>query len=98
MHSNTKTPRPPIEAGIVIQLAELLLGWRIAPGRFIKAGKSWCPQWRFRPFEKPADALQLLDHVDSFSVTSVRKGEYIAKVQVGRRRGETSGEQMARVI
>ena len=41
------------------KVAALVLGWKATPDRFIKAGRSWIPRWRFRPFVEFADAFRL---------------------------------------
>jgi hypothetical protein len=84
---------------LTAELAELVLGWRAAPGRFIKSGRSWIPRWRFRPFHELADAFQLLERVaDCFSLTGTTKKGFIAEVQVADRRGKASGKQIARTV
>ena len=42
-------------------LATQILGWKLAPGRFIKPGRAWTPAWRFAPFTQIEDAFALLD-------------------------------------
>jgi hypothetical protein len=75
------------------------MGWRVAPGRYLKSGRVWIPQWRFQPLHELADAFQLLDRVaDSFSVTSRSPKVVIANVKVGSRCGKASGAQIARTI
>jgi hypothetical protein len=87
------------EARLTEELAARIMGWKIAPDRFIKFGRNWIPRWRFRPFQELADAFQLLDRVaDCFSLTGTTKMGFIAVVQVGDRRGKASGKQIARTI
>jgi hypothetical protein len=39
------------------ELAARVLGWRLAPGRYIKFG-GWLPRWRFQPLSNIEDAFQ----------------------------------------
>ena len=88
----------PDEARLVEELVRRILGWRSAPGRFLKAGRGWIPTWRFQPFEDLADAFQLLDRAaDRFCLTSDRN-IFTAEVQIGERRGRASGQLKARTI
>lgn len=75
------------------------MGWKMAPGRFLKPGRAWIPQWRFQPLQKLEDALELMDQAaDSFVLKSSRGNEFIAEVQIGRRRGTASGQKKARTL
>ena|ERR1017187_5428528 len=95
--------RPDNEQGtsddkLTAHLAQHVMGWKIAPDRFIKPGRSWCPRWHFQPFEDLADAFQLLHRAaDKFTLTGGRS-VFTAVVQVGGCPGEATGEQMARTI
>src|SRR5262245_53243691 len=40
------------EDALTVALAERVMGWRVAPGRFIKSGRSWIPHWRFSPLTR----------------------------------------------
>lgn len=80
-------------------LAERVMGWKIAPDRFIKARQSWIPRWRFQPLVDLADAFQLLDQVaHRYSLTSDSSHTFRAEVQIGARRGKASGKNQARAI
>lgn len=81
------------------QLAQHVMGWRLAPGRYIKAGRSWLPRWRFAPLKNLEDAFDLLDRAAAACTFSTnRAGRLEASVRVGEATGEASGEQKARVI
>jgi hypothetical protein len=80
-------------------LAERILGWKVCPDRFVKAGRSWIPKWRFRPLARLEDAFLLLDRAGGTYVLSVGSdGVFTAEVQVGERIGKASGEPKARTI
>jgi hypothetical protein len=80
-------------------LAERVMGWKAAPDRFMKPGRSWIPRWRFQPFEELEDAFQLLDRAaESFRLTSDNRRGFTAEVHVGGRHGMASGVCKARMI
>lgn len=84
---------------LTAHLAEFVMGWKRAPDRFIKPGRSWIPRWRFRPLEELADAFQLLDQAaDHFRLTCDRNRVFTAEVQIGHHRGKASANQVARTI
>ena len=81
------------------KLAVLVLGWRSAPGRFIKSGRAWTPTWRFSPLTSLEDAFGLLDAAASaYTLTAQKDGGFEAEVRVGSRIGRASGEHKARTI
>ena len=74
-------------------LAQRVMGWRIARGRYLKAQRSWIPQWRFAPFIRVEDAFQLLNRASrDFRLTASEGSAFIAEVRVGDRTGRASGE------
>jgi len=81
------------------KLAADVFGWKSAPDRFIKPGRSWIPKWRFRPFERLEDAFDLLDRVASgYRLEVCDGGAFTAEVRVGAKIGRASGETKARTI
>jgi hypothetical protein len=84
---------------ITAALVECVLGWRHAPGRFLKPGRSWTPRSRFNPFTRLEDAFMLLERAGSTWVLSFGPDRvFTAQVGVGGRVGTASGEPKARVI
>jgi hypothetical protein len=80
-------------------LAERVLGWRAAPDRFIKPGRSWTPRSRFKPFTRLEDVFLLLERAGCTWVLSVGADRvFTARVRVGGRVGKASGEPKARTI
>lgn len=80
-------------------LAAEVLGWRAAPGRFIKPGRAWTPSWRFAPLTNLEHAFELLDHAArAYSLTMNAGGIFEAEVCVGRRVGKAAGGLKARTI
>jgi hypothetical protein len=81
------------------QLAAKVLGWKTAPGRFIKHGRAWTPRWHFAPFTKLEDAFLLLDHAAShYTLTAEKGADFRAEVQVGMCVGKASGKPCARTV
>src|SRR5947209_6513322 len=79
-------------------LAELVMGWRVAPDRFIKSGRNWIPKWRFKPLARLEDAVQLLNRAsDNYTVTA-RGRSFTVTVRVAGRTGRTFGGPKARTI
>src|ERR1035441_6423116 len=72
------------------ELAARVMGWRLAPGRYIKSGRSWLPRWRFAPLSKIEDAFCLLDaaHPEDFAM----RGRGTDEFWVGGRLPGGSGE------
>jgi hypothetical protein len=80
-------------------LACRVLGWRLAPGRFIKTDRSWLPRYRLAPLTRLDDAFQTVDRVAIASKLVVLKvGRVTAEVQVGGRVGKVSGNSKARTV
>src|SRR5436853_200927 len=45
-------------------VAERVMGWTVAPDRFMTGKRRWMPRWRFQPLAKLDDAFGLLEKVD----------------------------------
>jgi hypothetical protein len=73
--------------------------WRLAPGRFIKSGRSWIPRSKFRPLADVRDAFRLLEAVAAeYNLATTGAGIFSAKVLVAGRMGAADGEPKARTI
>lgn len=75
-----------------------VMGWKVAPGRFIKSGRSWIPRWRFQPFKDLAAALELLEHAAKRFCLISNRGIFTAQVHIGDRCGTASLGPKARTI
>jgi hypothetical protein len=74
-------------------LAEKILGWRIAPGRFLMVDRQWIPRWRFQPAEKIEDAFRLLEEAapEEYSISGDDKGGIHVCVRIDGGAGEARG-------
>jgi hypothetical protein len=80
-------------------LVEAVLGWKAAPDRFIKPGRSWTPRTRFKPLTCLNDAFKLLKEARAdYQVIRTRNGKFTASVRVGSGRGHAEGTAEARTI
>lgn len=80
-------------------LAIRVMGWKTAPGRFIKADRAWTPSWKFAPLTNLEDAFALLDNAAStYTLRTGRGGMFEAEVRVSGRVGNASGRAKARTI
>jgi hypothetical protein len=80
-------------------LAERVMGWRSAPGRFMKSGRAWIPNWRFAPLTSLEDAFLLLDTgASGYTLVARNTGEFQARIRVGGRTGRACGKNKARTI
>ncbi len=81
------------------ELVRQVLGWKVAPDRFIKSGRSWLPKWRFAPLSRLDDAFQLLDRsASTYKLERTRDNAFSVEVQFDGRIGKASGEPKARTI
>jgi hypothetical protein len=87
------------DAQLTVKLAVEVLGWKTAPGRFVKPGRSWTPSWRFAPLENIAQAFELLDAAAAaYKLSGDTDGRFMAEVHIGSEVGKAYGPQKARVI
>jgi hypothetical protein len=81
------------------ELAVRVLGWRLAPGRYLKPNRGWASRSKFRPLVDLKDAFRLLDAVTGdYSLGATPGGIFTAQVRVAGRVGKGTGEPKARAI
>ena len=84
---------------LTAELACRVMGWKAAPDRFLKAGRSWIPRWRFQPLTHLDDAFALLDGSQSqYAIECESKGVFSARVRIGSHVGRAQGGEKARAI
>jgi hypothetical protein len=81
-------------------LAERVMGWRLAPGRYVKSDRGWTPRWRFQPLQQTADAFRLLERAapQEYTVGAATDGNFWAKVRIAGVIGEARESSQARAI
>ena len=81
------------------ELVARTLGWRSAPDRYIKPGRSWIPRSKFRPLEDVRDALRLLDAVTGdYVLIGVPGGSFKVEAHGLDRTGSGAAKSKARAI
>ena len=81
------------------KLVTLVMGWRLAPGRYIQTGRGWSPRSRFRPLVELRDAFRLLTTAsDDYCLVAKPGGVFTAEVRLAGRTGKASGESPSRTI
>jgi len=85
---------------LTAELAVRVMGWRIAPGRFMMGGRGWKPAWRFQPVTRREDALDLLDTAQpmEYNITAERSGGFSVRVVVGGKVGSAQEPSAPRAI
>jgi hypothetical protein len=80
-------------------LAQRVLGWTVAPDRFLTGGRQWLPRWRFQPLKRLEDAFQLMNGAapEEYTLGS-EKGGFWAKVRIAGATGEAHESSQARAM
>jgi len=81
-------------------LAQRVMGWTVAPGRYLMKNRQWTPAWRFQPIKNLEDAFRLLAAADTdeYRITSRCGGDFIVRVVIDGTAGEAYGNSQPRVI
>jgi hypothetical protein len=82
------------------KLAARVMGWRLAPGRYIKSSRSWLPRWRFAPLTNIEDAFCLLDaaHPEEYAMRGRGADEFWVRVRLPGGSGEARDRSKPRAI
>lgn len=82
------------------QLAERVMGWTIAPDRFMTGNRSWISRWRFQPTERLEDAFSLLENAkpDNFSMIATDFTAFSVKVTIKGKVGYAEDASKPRAI
>jgi hypothetical protein len=84
---------------LINRLAQEILQWRVAPGRFLTAGRGWVPRWKFNPLERIEDAFMLLERSGASQCVISRLGStYRVAVERDGRLGRSNGRSIARTV
>ena len=81
-------------------LAQRVLGWTVAPDRFLMSGRKWIPRWRFQPTESLVDAFRLLEEAapQEYRMRGDGKGHFWVQVRIGGGTGKADGTSKPRAI
>lgn len=92
--------RPLGEARLTAMLAARVMGWGVAPDRFLTGVRCWLPRWRFQPATCLEDAFRLLEHAASeeYAMGSSENGGFWVKVRIGDAIGEALDVSKPRAI
>ena len=81
-------------------LARRVMGWAVAPERFLVGKRCWLPRWRFQPTERLEDAFRLLEHAAPrrYSMGRNGQGAFWVRVQIGQATGHAQDQSKPRAI
>ena len=80
-------------------LAQRIMGWRVAPDRFLLGNRQWITRARFQPMSRIQDAFRLLQRsASNLSLRMAADGTFTAVVRIGNRTGSASGHADASTI
>jgi hypothetical protein len=92
MNTNNKNAADSIQA-LEITLAKSVMGWSLAPDRFLLGKRSWIPRWRFQPTLRLDDAFHLLAEAKAeLCVIQVIEGNFSVTVKIRGRAGQATGK------
>lgn len=85
---------------VTARLAERVMGWSVAPDRFLVGNRSWIPRWRFQPLERLEDAFRLLEKAqpEYYSMGAGADGAFSVQVRIRGCGGEARNESKPRAI
>jgi hypothetical protein len=81
-------------------LAERVMGWSVAPDRFLTGKRGWIPRWKFRPTECLADAFRLLEAAKprQYTMHCGEDGLFTVQIQLGKAKGDACDSSKPRSI
>jgi len=81
-------------------LAQRVLGWTVAPDRFLLGNRRWLPRWRFQPTERVKDAYHLLERAapQEYSMDRGQDGRFWVRVSIAGATGEAQESTQARAV
>jgi hypothetical protein len=81
-------------------LARRVMGWGVAPDRFLMGKREWLPRWRFQPEERLEDAFRVLEAAEPQKYTMGREGNGLiwARVRIGGKTGRARDRSAPRAI
>ena len=81
-------------------LARRVMGWDVAPDRFLVGKRKWMPRWRFQPEENLEAAFRLLRAAapQKYTISRERTGPFCVRVRIGGKTGRARNRSMPRAI
>ena len=81
-------------------LAERILGWKVCPDRFMTSGRHWLSHWRFKPVQRMADAVRLLEQAapEDYAIGATENGGFRAMVRIAGVTGEARESSQAQAL
>jgi hypothetical protein len=81
-------------------LAQRVLGWTVAPERFLMSNRRWMPRWRFQPIERLPDAIRLLEAAaaERFEISADKNGLLSVRVNIRGMTGKAQDRSRPRAI
>jgi hypothetical protein len=78
----------PVER-LTTELVIRVMGWAVAPDRFLTGQRSWMPRWRFQPTNRLDDAFRVLETArpEYYSMGSRACGTFFVEVCIGGKLG-----------
>ena len=85
---------------LTILLARRVMGWGVAPERFLLGRGGWIPRWRFQPVERLEDAFRLLEESNPqrYSMGKKESSLFWVKVRIGGVNGQACDQSKPRAI
>ena len=81
-------------------LAARVMGWSVAPDRFLSGKRGWIPRWKFMPTERLTDAFRLLEAAKprQYTMRCSEDGLFTVRVEIGKVNGEARDVSKPRAI
>jgi hypothetical protein len=85
---------------LTADLAKRVMGWGIAPDRFLTGGRQWMPRWRFQPLKNVEDAFRLLEAAApaEYDMRGGDGGDFHVRVRIGNTAAEARSQCKPRAI
>ena len=85
---------------LTVELATRVMGWGVSPTRFQTGDGGWKPRWRFKPLERLADSLELLESAapDSYEISTDGSGRTCVRIQIAGVAGEAQEYSKPRAL
>jgi hypothetical protein len=85
---------------LISELAQRVMGWGVAPDRYLIGNRSWIPRWRFQPLDRLEDAFRLLEKAqpEHYNMGLDGSGCFSVEVRIAGKLGVARDELKPRAI